>query len=39
MNHLRYADDNTLMVESEKELGSVDEAERGGWKSWLKTQR
>ena len=30
MNHLRYADDNTLMVESEKDLGSLDEAERGG---------
>ena len=30
IHNLRYADDNTLMVESEKDLGSLDEAERGG---------
>ena len=30
--NLRYADDTTLMAESEKELKS----ERGEWKSWLK---
>ena len=48
--NLRYADDNTLMEESEKELKmkvkeesekvdlKLDESERGEWKSWLKTQ-
>jgi len=41
MNKLRYADDITLMAESEEELLSeepLDESERGEWKSWLKTQ-
>ena len=41
MNKLRYADDITLMAESEEELLSeepFDESERGEWKSWLKTQ-
>ena len=38
INNLRYADDSTLMAESEEELESLDESERGGWKSWLKTQ-
>ena len=28
-NNLRYADDNTLMVESEEELEPLDESERG----------
>ena len=44
INTLRYADDNTLMAESE-ELKSLveaqqqnDESEKGEWKSWLKTQ-
>ena len=37
INNLRYADDTTLMAESE-ELKSLDESERGQWKSWLKTQ-
>ena len=37
-NNLRYADDTTLMAESEEELESVDEGERRQWKSWLKTQ-
>ena len=46
INHLRYADDTTLMAESE-ELKSLrkwrtkeplDESERGEWKSWLKPQ-
>ena len=32
INNLRYADDTTLMAESEEELKS----ERGEWKSWLK---
>ena len=32
INHLRYADDTTLMAESEEE------SERGKQKSWLKAQ-
>ena len=35
-NNLRYADDTTLMAESE-ELKSLF-SERGEWKSWLKIQ-
>ena len=42
INNLRYADDITLMAESEEELKRtkepLDESERGEWKSWLKTQ-
>ena len=38
INNLRYADDTTLMAESEEELKSLDESERGEQKSWLKTQ-
>ena len=38
INNLRYADDTTLMTESEEELKSLDESERREWKSWLKTQ-
>ena len=38
INNLRYADDTTLMAESEEELMRLDESERGEWKSWLKTQ-
>ena len=38
IKNLRYADDSTLMAESEEELKSLDESERGKWKSWLKTQ-
>ena len=40
ISNLRYADDITLMAESEEELKSepLDERERGEWKSWLKTQ-
>ena len=38
INNLRYADDTTLMAESEEELESLDESESGGWKSWLKAQ-
>ena len=36
--NLRYADDTTLMAESEEELQSllIDESERGKWKIWLK---
>ena len=38
-NNLRYADNTTLMAESEEELKSLfDESERGEWKSWLKAQ-
>ena len=33
INNLRYADDTTLMAESEKELRPLDESERGEWKS------
>ena len=36
--NLGYADDTTLMAESEEELESLDKGERGEWKSWLKTQ-
>ena len=38
INNLRYADDSALMAESEEELKSFDESERGEWKSWLKAQ-
>ena len=38
INNLRYADDTNLMAESKEELESLDESERGEWKSWLKTQ-
>ena len=37
-NNLRYADDTVLMAESREELKRLSESERGGWKSWLKTQ-
>ena len=37
INNLRYADDTTLMAESEEELRPLDEGERGERKSWLKT--
>ena len=37
INKLRYADDNTLMAESEEELKSLLMKVRE-WKSWLKTQ-
>ena len=38
INNLRYADDTTLMAESEEELEPLDESEIGEWKIWLKTQ-
>ena len=38
INNFRYADDTTLVAESEEELESLDESERGEWKSWLKAQ-
>ena len=39
INNLRYADDTTLMAESEEELKSLLMKEKGEWKSWLKTQQ
>ena len=38
INNLRYADDTTLMAESEEELKSLWMKVKGEWKSWLKTQ-
>ena len=39
INNLRYADDTTLMEESEEEQKKpLDKSERGEWKSWLKAQ-
>ena len=40
INNFRYADDTTLMAESEEKLKSllISEGEKGEWKSWLKTQ-
>ena len=37
-NNLRYADDTTLMAERRGTKKSLDENERGEWKSWLKAQ-
>ena len=33
LNNFSYADDTTLMEESEEELKSLDDSERGEWKS------
>ena len=38
INNLRYADDTTLMAESEEDKEPLDESERREWKSWLKIQ-
>ena len=39
INNLRYADDTTLMAESEEELKSLlMKVQEEEWKSWLKTQ-
>ena len=38
VNKLRYADDTTLMAESEEELKSLLMTVKGEWKSWLQTQ-
>ena len=38
INNLRYADDTTLMAESEEELKSLLMKEKEEWKSWLKAQ-
>ena len=37
INHLRYADDTTLMAKSE-ELKSLLMKMKGEWKSWLEVQ-
>ena len=36
INNLRYADDTTLMAESEEDINSLYETERGEWKDGLK---
>ena len=36
INNLTYADNTTLMAESEEELKSLLEGNREEWKSWLK---
>ena len=38
INNHRYADDTTLMAESEEELKSLVKKVRGEGKSWLKSQ-
>ena len=38
INNLRYADDTTLIAESEELKKPLDESERGEWKHWLKAQ-
>ena len=38
INNLRYADDTTLMAESEEELKSLLKIKEESEKSWLKTQ-
>ena len=38
INNLRYADDTTLMAESEEELKSILMMGEGEWKSQLKTK-
>ena len=38
ITNFRYADETTLMAESEKELKSLDESEKGELKIWLKAQ-
>ena len=38
INNLRYADDTTLMAESEEQLKSLLAKVKEEWKSWLKAQ-
>ena len=38
INNLRYANDTTLGRKCRRTKESLDESERGEWKSWLKTQ-
>ena len=35
LNNLKYADDTTLVAESEEEVRTLDERERREWESWL----
>jgi len=37
ISNFRFADDTTLIAESKEKLKSLDERERGEWKSRLKT--
>ena len=37
ISNLRYANDTTIMAESEEELKALNEGKRGEWKSWLIT--
>ena len=37
-NNLIYADDTTLMAETEETKQPLDESQKEEWKSWLKTQ-
>ena len=39
INNLRYADDTTLMAESEEELKNILMRVKKKWKRWLKTQQ
>ena len=36
INNLRYTNDTTLIVRKQRTKESLDEGERGEWKSWLK---
>ena len=38
INNLKYTDDTNLMAESKEKLESINESERGEWKSWFKIQ-
>ena len=38
INNLRYADDNHPYGKKQRTKETLDESERGEWKSWLKTQ-
>ena len=38
INNLRYADDTTLVAETEEELKSLLMKVKEDWKSWLKAQ-
>ena len=38
INNLRYADDTTLMAESEELKNLLVKVKRGQWKSWLNIQ-
>ena len=38
INNLIYADNTTLIAESEEELKRLLLSERGEWESWLETQ-